>query len=686
MSNTKPLLTTLLEERILVLDGAMGTMIQRYSLQEEDFRGERFKAHAHDLRGNNDLLSITRPNIIKEIHGQYLAAGADIIETNTFSGTWIAQADYKLEQLAYELNYESAKIAKEVADEFTKREPGKPRYVAGAFGPTNKTASLSPDVNNPGYRAITFDQLVDAYAEQARGLIDGGVDWLLVETVFDTLNCKAALFAIAKVQEEKGTNLPVSVSGTITDASGRTLSGQTTEAFWISIKHANLLSVGLNCALGAKDMRPYLETLSNVAHTWVSVYPNAGLPNAFGGYDETPQMMASDIEDFCKSGFVNIVGGCCGTTPDHIKHFAQVAAKYQPRKKPQRYRFMQLSGLEPVTLTPESNFMNVGERTNVTGSAKFLKLIKEDKYEDALAVARDQVDGGAQVIDVNMDEGMLDGEEAMRKFLNLCAAEPDIAKVPVMIDSSKFHIIEAGLKCLQGKGIVNSISLKNGEEEFIREAKLIKQYGAAVIVMAFDEKGQADSYERRVQICGRSYKILTEQVGFPAEDVIFDPNIFPVATGMEEHRQNAVDFFRATKWIKENLPHAHVSGGVSNVSFSFRGNNPVREAMHSAFLYHAIKNGMDMGIVNPAMLEVYDDIDKGLLERVEDVLLDRRDDATERLLAFAETVKKKDKAEVADEEWRKGTVEERLAHALVKGIVEYIDVDTEEARLKYPKP
>jgi 5-methyltetrahydrofolate--homocysteine methyltransferase len=675
-----------IEKRILVLDGAMGTMIQRYTLTEEDFRGELLKNHTHDLRGNNDLLSITKPEIIREIHHQYFEAGADIVETNTFSSTTIAQADYKLEHLAYELNFQSAKIAKEVADEFTKKNPSKPRFVAGAFGPTNRTASISPDVNNPGFRAISFDELVTAYSEQAHGLIDGGVDWLLVETVFDTLNCKAALFAIMKVQEEKGTNLPVSVSGTITDASGRTLSGQTTEAFWISIKHANLISVGLNCALGAKDMRPYLETLSNVAHTWVSVYPNAGLPNAFGGYDETAEMMGSDIEEFCKSGFVNIVGGCCGTTPDHIREFARVAAKYAPRKKPVRIPFMQLSGLEPVTLTPESNFMNVGERTNVTGSAKFLKLVKEDKYEDALTVALDQVQGGAQVIDINMDEGMLDGEEAMKKYLNLTASEPDISKVPVMIDSSKFHIIEAGLKCLQGKGIVNSISLKGGEEEFIKQAKLIHRYGAAIIVMAFDENGQADSYERRIEICERSYKILTEQLNFPAEDIIFDPNIFPVATGMEEHRQNAIDFFRATKWIKENLPHAHISGGVSNVSFSFRGNNAVREAMHSAFLYHAIKNGMDMGIVNPTMLEVYDDIPKDLLERVEDVLLDRRDDATERLLAFAETVKKKDKADVVNEEWRSGTVEDRLAHALVKGIVEFIDADTEEARLKYDKP
>ena len=676
----------LAEEKILVLDGAMGTMIQRYTLTEADFRGELLKNHAHDLRGNNDLLSITRPDIIKEIHRQYFAAGADVVETNTFSSTTIAQADYKLEHLAYKLNYESAKIAKEVANEFNKANPDKPRFVAGAFGPTNRTASISPDVNNPGYRAITFDQLVEAYSEQAHGLIDGGADWLLVETVFDTLNCKAALFAIQNVQREKGTNLPVSVSGTITDASGRTLSGQTTEAFWISVKHANLFSVGLNCALGAKDMRPYIETLSNVSHTWVSCYPNAGLPNAFGGYDETPVMMGEDVEEFMKSGFINIIGGCCGTTPDHIKVFSEIAAKYKPRVKPKRIKFMQLSGLEPVTITPEANFMNIGERTNVTGSAKFLKLIKENKYDDALSIANDQVEGGAQVIDINMDEGMLDGVDAMKRFINLTASEPDIAKVPVMVDSSKFEIIESGLKCLQGKGIVNSISLKGGEAEFIRQANLVKQYGAAVIVMAFDEVGQADSYERRIEICERSYKILTEQVGFPAEDIIFDPNIFPVATGMEEHRKNALDFFRATKWIRENLPHAHVSGGVSNVSFSFRGNNPVREAMHSAFLYHAIKNGMDMGIVNPSMLEVYDDIPKDLLERIEDVLLDRRDDATERLLAFAETVGKKGKVQVADEEWRKGTVEERLAHALIKGIVEYIDADTEEARQKYALP
>jgi 5-methyltetrahydrofolate--homocysteine methyltransferase len=687
--NIKQTLTQLAQQRILVLDGAMGTMIQRYQLTEKDFRGELFVHHIHDLKGNNDILNITQPDIIKTIHLQYLEAGADIIETNTFSGTWIAQADYKLEHEVYRINYEGAKRAREAVNQFLSSHPAgraKEVFVAGAFGPTNRTASISPDVNNPGYRAITFDELVDAYSEQARGLIDGGCDILLVETIFDTLNAKACLFAIHQVQKEKGTDLPIMVSGTITDASGRTLSGQTPEAFVISVSHTKPFSIGLNCALGARDMRPHIEAISKSTTCFVSAYPNAGLPNAFGGYDETPEMMGEALEDFLKSGFVNIIGGCCGTTPDHIRVFAELAKKYPPRKPPKPIPFMRLSGLEPVVLTPQSNFMNVGERTNVTGSSKFLKLIKENKYEEALSIALDQVQGGAQVIDVNMDEGMLDGKEAMVKFLNLAAAEPDIARVPVMIDSSKFHIIEAGLKCLQGKGIVNSISLKGGEEEFIRQAELIKQYGAAVIVMAFDEKGQADTYERRIEICERSYRILVDKVGFPPEDIIFDPNIFPVATGMEEHRKNAVDFFRATKWIKENLPYAHVSGGVSNVSFSFRGNNVVREAMHSAFLYHAIQHGMDMGIVNPTMLEVYDNIPKDLLEHVEDVLLDRREDATERLLAFAETVKKKEKSEVATDEWRNKPVEDRLAHALVKGIVDFIEVDVEEARKKYAKP
>lgn len=686
MDNIKQQLTQLAQERILILDGAMGTMIQNHQLKEEDFRGEKFKNHTHDLRGNNDLLSITQPDIIEQIHLDYLEAGADIIETNTFSGTWVAQADYKLEKEAYLINYEGARLARKAVDKFIENNPGAQRFVAGALGPTNRTASISPDVNNPGFRAISFDELVNAYTEQTKGLIEGGCDILLVETIFDTLNAKAALFAITQVQKEKGTDLPVMISGTITDASGRTLSGQTPEAFYISVAHARPFSVGLNCALGAKEMRPHIETLSKTALCFTSAYPNAGLPNAFGGYDESPEIMGEALEDFVKSGFVNIIGGCCGTTPDHIRVFAEVAKKYPPRKIPTPVKFTKLSGLESVTITPESNFVNVGERTNVTGSKVFLRLIREEKFDEALSVAREQVEGGAQVIDINMDEGMIEGKEAMVKFLHLIASEPDIAKVPIMIDSSKWEIIEEGLKCVQGKGIVNSISLKGGEAEFIHQAQLVKEYGAAVIVMAFDEQGQADSYERRIEICERAYKILTEKVGFPAEDIIFDPNIFPVGTGMEEHRKNALDFFQAAKWIKENLPHVHVSGGVSNVSFSFRGNNSVREAIHSAFLYHAIKNGMDMGIVNPTMLEVYDDIPRDLLERVEDVLLDRREDATERLLTFAETVKKKDKVDVADEEWRNGTVEERLAHALVKGIVDYIVQDTEEAYQKYDKP
>jgi 5-methyltetrahydrofolate--homocysteine methyltransferase len=677
----------ILQERILILDGAMGTMIQRYTLEESDFRGERFANWPHDLKGNNDLLSITRPDIIEAIHKEYLDAGADIIETNTFSGTSIAMADYKMEELVYELNLESAKVAKKAAQEYTQRNPDKPRFVAGAMGPTNRTASISPDVNNPGYRAITFDQLVVAYTEQMRGLVDGGVDIILIETVFDTLNCKAALFAAHKYMESKNLKLPIMVSGTITDQSGRTLTGQTTEAFYNSISHIPLLSVGLNCALGARAMKPYLEELDHVASCFISVYPNAGLPNEFGQYDESPDDMGGQVEEFLKDGLVNILGGCCGTTPPHIKRMAELAAKYKPRPMKEISRFMRLSGLEPLVVTPEINFVNVGERTNVTGSAKFLRLIKEDKYEEALEVALDQVRGGAQVIDVNMDEGMLDGVEAMKNFLNLMASEPEISRIPVMIDSSKWEIIEAGLKCVQGKAIVNSISLKGGEEEFIRQAKTIREYGAAVIVMAFDEIGQADSTPRRIEIAKRSYEILTQQVGFPPEDIIFDLNIFPVGTGIEEHRENAVSFFEGTKWVRQNLPHAHVSGGVSNVSFSFRGNNHVREAMHSAFLYHGIQNGMDMGIVNPAMLEVYDDIPKDLLERVEDVLLNRREDATERLMEFAEASKGKGKVtEKEAEAWRSSSVEERLTHALVKGIVDFIDADTEEARQKYDKP
>ncbi|MFO0358225.1 MAG: methionine synthase [Sphingobacteriaceae bacterium] len=679
-----------LEKRVLVIDGAMGTMIQQYKLEEKDYRGKRFANWHKDLKGNNDLLSITQPQIIKAIHKEYLKAGADIIETNTFSDTSVAMADYDMQELVYELNYESAKIAKEAIEEFNKEFPeqaSRTKFVAGAMGPTNRTLSLSPNVNDPGYRAITFDELVDAYAEQVKGLIDGGADILLIETIFDTLNAKAALFAIQNYCKSINRKMPVMVSGTITDASGRTLSGQTTEAFLNSVSHVELLSVGLNCALGAKDMRPYLEELSNKAPFYVSAYPNAGLPNQFGEYDQDAHEMGHQIEDFLKAGFINIVGGCCGTTPAHIKRIAELARTVSPRKKPQPDGLMHLSGLEPLTLRPESNFLNVGERTNVTGSKKFLRLIKEGNYEEALSIAREQVEGGAQVIDVNMDEGMLDSEAAMTKFLNLIASEPDISRVPIMIDSSKWTVIEAGLKCVQGKAIVNSISLKEGEQKFIEQAEKIKQYGAAVIVMAFDEVGQADTLQRRIDICKRAYDILVNKVHFTAQDIIFDPNIFPVATGMEEHRLNALDFFNATKWIKENLPHAKVSGGVSNVSFSFRGNDHVREAIHSAFLFHAIRNGMDMGIVNPSQLVVYDEIDKELLELIEDVLLNRRDDATERLVEHAEKLKGvvKDKTE-KDEAWRKGTVEERLSHALVKGIVEYIDEDTEEARKKLGRP
>ena len=679
-----------LEKRVLVIDGAMGSMIQQYKLTEKDFRGKRFSDWHKDLQGNNDLLSITQPQIIKTIHKEYLKAGADIIETNTFSDTKIAMADYDMQEFVYELNFESAKLAKAAISEYKIEFPEFahiPKFVAGAIGPTNRTLSLSPNVNDPGYRAITFDELVVAYTEQVRGLIDGGADLLLIETIFDTLNAKAALFAIQNYCESINIKMPVMVSGTITDASGRTLSGQTTEAFLNSVSHVDLLSVGLNCALGAKDMRPYLEELSNKAPFYVSAYPNAGLPNQFGEYDQDAHEMGHQIEEFLKAGFLNIVGGCCGTTPAHIKRIAEIAKNAIPRKKPSADTIMHLSGLEPFSLTPESNFLNVGERTNVTGSKKFLRLIKEGNYEEALSIAKDQVDGGAQVIDVNMDEGMLDGELAMTTFLNLIASEPDISRVPIMIDSSKWSVIEAGLKCVQGKAIVNSISLKEGELKFIEQAHKIKQYGAAVIIMAFDEVGQADTFQRRKDICRRAYDILVNKVNFPPQDIIFDPNIFPVATGMEEHRLNAVDFFNSTKWIKENLPYAKVSGGVSNVSFSFRGNDHVREAIHSAFLFHAIKHGMDMGIVNPAQLEVYDNIEKTLLELVEDVLLNRRDDATERLVEHAESLKgiTKEKTE-KDEEWRKGTVEERLSFSLVKGLVEYIDVDTEEARLKLGRP
>jgi 5-methyltetrahydrofolate--homocysteine methyltransferase len=676
-----------LEKRILVLDGAMGTMIQRYSLEEADFRGDRFTNHSHPLKGNNDLLSITRPDVIKAIHREYLEAGADIIETNTFSGTWIAQADYKLESAVYDINFQSAKIAKEVAQEYTAKNPDKPRFVAGAMGPTNRTASLSPDVNNPGYRAITFDQLVDAYSEQVKALVEGGSDLLLVETIFDTLNAKAALFAIDQYYDQTGIKLPIMVSGTITDASGRTLSGQTVEAFLHSVSHLPLLSIGLNCALGAPQMRPHIQTLSKNTEFRISAYPNAGLPNAFGEYDETPEITASHIRDWLENSFVNIVGGCCGTTPAHIKAIANEAAKFAPRPLPELPKVPHYSGLEPLTVFEGSNFINVGERTNVTGSKKFAKLIMEGNYEEGLAIARQQVENGAQVIDINLDEGMLDGEKAMTTFLNLIASEPEISKVPIMIDSSKWNVIEAGLKCVQGKAIVNSISLKEGEEKFIEQAKLVRRYGAAVIVMAFDEKGQADNFQRRIEVCERAYRILTEKVGFPATDIIFDPNILTVATGIEEHNNYAIDFINATRWIKEHLKGTKVSGGVSNISFSFRGNEPVREAMHTAFLYHAIRAGLDMGIVNAGQIGVYDEIPKDLLERVEDVLLNRRNDSTERLVEFAESLKGgKGRVEKRDDEWRNTSVEERLKHALVKGIVEFIDTDIEEARQKYGRP
>jgi 5-methyltetrahydrofolate--homocysteine methyltransferase len=681
-------LERLLRERIVILDGAMGTMIQSYKLDEAGFRGERFKDSPQDLKGNNDLLSLTQPQIIQAIHRQYLEAGADIIESNTFNSTSISLADYKLERLAYELNVAGARNARAAADAVMAAQPGRVCFVAGALGPTSKTASLSPDVHNPAFRAITFDQLVMAYSEQTRGLLDGGVDVLLLETVFDSLNSKAALFAIDQYFEDSGRRVPVMVSFTITDFSGRTLSGQTVEAYWNSISHNKLLSIGINCAFGPKEMRPFIEELAGIADIWVSAYPNAGLPNPMlpTGFPETPETLAPQLKEWAVNGWLNIIGGCCGTTPAHIRALAEAVRGLPPRVPPRVEPGTRLSGLEPLTIRPEANFVNIGERTNVTGSPKFAKLILAGNYEAALTIAEQQVENGAQMIDVNMDEAMLDSEKAMTTFLNLVASEPDIARVPVMVDSSKWSVIEAGLKCLQGKGVVNSISLKEGEEKFVRQAKLIRRYGAAVVVMAFDERGQADSFERKIEVCERSYRILTRQVGFPPQDIIFDPNVLTVATGIEEHNNYAVDFIRTTKWIKEQLPFARVSGGISNVSFSFRGNNVVREAMHSAFLYHAVRAGMDMGIVNPGMLEVYEEIPKELLERVEDVLLNRRPDATERLVKLAETIKQKDEVEVAEDEWRKGTVEERLSHALIKGIVEYIDRDTEEARQKYGRP
>lgn len=718
----KPNIKDVLKNRILVLDGAMGSLIQEYKLSDADYRGEKFKDFPHEVKGNNDMLSITRPDVIKEIHAKYFEAGADIAETNTFSGTSIAMADYHMEDYVYELNYESAKIAREVADEFTTKNPDKPRYVAGSIGPTNRTLSLSPDVNDPGFRAVTFDELVDAYYEQIQGLMDGGADVLLVETIFDTLNAKAALFAIDLYQtdrnkgklrplksnsmfdvrnsmlgnrsgtppasniEQQTSKIPIMVSGTITDASGRTLSGQTTEAFLTSVSHLDLLSVGLNCALGADLMRPYVQILAKESPFLVSAHPNAGLPNEMGEYDQTPSEMAVIVEEFLQSGFMNIIGGCCGTTPAHIAEIAKVASKYKPRVIPTFEPIQKLSGLEPLNITKETNYVNVGERCNVTGSKKFARLIRENNYEEAIAVAREQVDGGAQVIDVNLDEGMIDGVEAMKTFLNLLMAEPDIAKLPIMIDSSKWEVIEAGLKCVQGKSIVNSISLKEGEAKFIESAEKVKRYGASTVVMAFDEQGQADSFERRKEICQRAYDILVNKVNFPPQDIIFDPNILTVATGMEEHNNYAVDFINATRWIKENLPHAKVSGGVSNISFSFRGNEPVREAMHTVFLYHAIKAGMDMGIVNAAQLGVYSDIPADMLEMCEDVLLNRREDATDRMIKFAETVKSKGKEVVVDNKWRDQPVGKRLEHALIKGLTEFIDEDVEEARQLVDKP
>ncbi len=680
------LLHELLPKRILLIDGAMGTMIQRERLDEAAYRGTRFADWPRDLRGNNDLLAITRPELIGAIHAAYLHAGADILETNTFNSTSIAMADYGMESLAYELNVEGAKLARQVSDTFERADPSRPRYVAGVLGPTNRTASLSPDVNDPSARNVTYQELVVAYTEAARGLLDGGADILLVETVFDTLNAKAALFAIEQVFASAHERVPVMISGTITDASGRTLSGQVTEAFWVSVMHSKPLSIGLNCALGPKELRAYVQELSRVADVHVSAHPNAGLPNAFGGYDESPEDMARNIGEWARTGYVNIVGGCCGSTPAHIRAIAAAVQDVAPRAVPTVTSALRLSGLEPVVITENTNFVNVGERTNVTGSAKFSKLILAGDYEAALEVARQQVESGAQVIDINMDEGMLDAIAAMTTYLRLIAGEPSISKVPLMIDSSKWSVIEAGLQQVQGKAIVNSISLKEGEAEFIRQATLVRQYGAAVIVMAFDERGQADTRERKVSICTRAYRLLTERIGFPPEDIIFDPNIFAIGTGIEEHANYAVDFIDATREIKATLPHARISGGVSNVSFAFRGNNPVREAIHAVFLYHAVAAGMDMGIVNAGALTLYSDIPPALLERVEDLVLNRRPDATERLLEVAGDVK--GTAAVANNSlaWRELPVRERLAHALVHGIADFIVEDTEEARLVVERP
>ncbi|EHI9278716.1 methionine synthase [Vibrio vulnificus] len=688
-SNIRAQIEAQLKQRILLIDGGMGTMIQGYKLQEQDYRGERFADWHSDLKGNNDLLVLTQPQLIKEIHHAYLEAGADILETNTFNATTIAMADYDMESLSEEINFAAAKLAREAADEWTAKNPAKPRYVAGVLGPTNRTCSISPDVNDPGYRNVSFDELVEAYSESTRALIRGGSDLILIETIFDTLNAKACAFAVDSVFEELGFALPVMISGTITDASGRTLSGQTTEAFYNSLRHVRPISFGLNCALGPDELRPYVEELSRISETFVSTHPNAGLPNAFGEYDLSPEEMAEHVKEWAQSGFLNLIGGCCGTTPEHIRHMAMAVEGVSPRVLPEIPVACRLSGLEPLTIAKDTLFVNVGERTNVTGSARFKRLIKEELYDEALDVAREQVENGAQIIDINMDEGMLDAEACMVRFLNLCASEPEISKVPIMVDSSKWEVIEAGLKCIQGKGIVNSISLKEGKEKFVEQAKLIRRYGAAVIVMAFDEVGQADTRERKLEICTKAYRILVDEVGFPPEDVIFDPNIFAVATGIDEHNNYAVDFIEAVADIKRDLPHAMISGGVSNVSFSFRGNNYVREAIHAVFLYHCFKNGMDMGIVNAGQLEIYDNVPEKLREAVEDVVLNRRDDATERLLEIAEEYRENAVGKQEDAsalEWRTWSVEKRLEHALVKGITEFIVEDTEEARLNATKP
>lgn len=675
-----------LNQRILILDGAMGTMIQGYQFSEEDYRGVRFADHPSDIQGNNDLLSLTQPDIIKAIHKEYLDAGADVLGTNTFNSTCVSQADYGMESLVYELNFESAKLAREVADQQTLETPDRPRFVAGAVGPTSRTASLSPDVNNPGYRNVSFQELVDNYYLAVNALCDGGVDIIIIETIFDTLNSKAAIYATQQYFIDSGVELPIMISGTITDASGRTLSGQTSEAFWLSVSHSRPLSVGLNCALGADALRPHIEELSNKADTYISAYPNAGLPNEFGEYDQTPEEMAEIVKSFAESGFVNFIGGCCGSSPAHIQAIAEAVAPFPPRKIPNIKPALRLSGLEAFTFDESTLFTNVGERTNVTGSAKFLRLIKEEQFEEALEVANQQVENGAQIIDINMDEGMLESKEAMTTFLNLVASEPDISRVPIMVDSSKWDVIEAGLRCIQGKAVVNSISLKEGEQEFIEKAKCCMRYGAAAVVMAFDEDGQADTFERKTEICKRSYDVLTS-IGFPPQDIIFDPNIFAIGTGIDEHANYAVDFIEATQWIKENLPYASISGGVSNVSFSFRGNNPIRETIHSVFLYHAIKAGMNMGIVNPGQLVIYDDIDPELKERVEDVVLNRREDSTDRLLEIAENFRGDGvKTKAPDLSWRELPVRKRLEHALVKGVTTFIIEDTEAARLEANRP